>query len=154
MLEHLQPRLLRVRHPWGRSLAWVLRSRLILIVPLPRRLSGFTIPFIPIIFLARRLVRAVPETARVPVYPGERIADPALCLLLHILLHEAAHQLWAVWPEWQRWIGRRRIYGVDINAADAISEAVCRELCESTRYGGQEISYRSPLRWLHPVLDR
>ena len=153
-LHHLQPRLLRAEHRWGKALAWVLRTRLILAVPLPQRISGFTIPLLPVILLSMRLVRSVPETAHVPAYPGARIADPALSRLLHTLLHEAAHQLWAVWPEWQRWFGRRRIYGVDINAADAVGEAVCRELCETTRYAGQAISYRSPLQWVHEVFDR
>ncbi len=153
-LEHLHPRLLRARHPWGRLLAAVLRTRFIIVLPLPRRLSGITIPFLPVIILSRRLVSAVPKTARVPAFPGERITDYALSLFLHTLLHEAAHQLWAVWPEWQRWLGRRRIYGVDINAADAVSEAVCRELCEHTRYAGQAIAYRSPLCWVHAVFDR
>jgi hypothetical protein len=150
----LQAPLQAVRHPWSRALAWVLRTRLILVVPLPRRVSGFTIPFIPVILLSTRLVRSVPAGAEVPRQPGARISDPALANCVHILLHEAAHQLFAMWPEWQRWIGRRRIYGVDINAADAVSEAVCRELCEVTRYGGQAITYRSPLRWLHPVFSR
>jgi hypothetical protein len=153
-LSVLQARLEHTRHPWSRALAWVLRTRLILVCPLPRSISGFTIPLLPLILLSPRLVRSIPASTEVQPTPGSPLADPALCNFLHILLHEAAHQLWAVWPEWQRWLGRRRIYGVDINAADAVSEMVCRELCAYTRYAGQDITYRSPLRWLHAVFGR
>ncbi len=106
------------------------------------------------ILIDRRLTRELSAPGR----PGEqpavklddsgRIAAPRSCAAAQLLLHEAAHQLWAVWPEWRRWFGLRHIYGPQINAADAIAEAISRELCVHTRYPGQDIAYRSPLRFL------
>ena len=141
-------------HPWGRALGWVLRTRMILAFPLPGRTAGFTNPLLPLILIDRKLARQLkPAGSRgEPAAPrldgAGRIAGPPECAAAQLLLHEAAHQLWAVWPEWRRWFGLRHVYGPQINAADAIAEGISRELCAHTRYAGQHIAYRSPLRFL------
>jgi hypothetical protein len=147
-------------HPWGRALGWVLRTRAILAFPLPGRTAGFTNPLLPLILIDRRLARRLPAPGR----PGEqpavqlddagRIADPLACAAAQLLLHEAAHQLWAVWPEWRRWFGLKHVYGPSINAADAVAEAISRELCAHTKYRGMDITYRSPMSFLSPRFRR
>lgn len=161
----LASRLPGCTHAWGRALAWVLTTRAIITSPLPRRTSGFTNPFFPVILVDRKLVRQLDElyTARseagdgtpfVELTEAGRIANPLDCTVAQLILHEAAHQLWAVWPEWRRWFGLKRIYGPGINAADAISEAVCRELCAFTKYPGMQLDYRSPLHIFGPRFRR
>lgn len=152
-------------------MALVLRSRLILAFPLPRRVGGLTMPLLPIILMNRRwLAEMLPSDGGLPRYRG-RLMHAGVCDVAQVLLHECAHQHWAIWPEWKNWLRLllswppallqrprlawvSRIYGVDCNSADAISEALARELCTQTRYRGAAISYRSPLAGLHPVFRR
>ncbi len=159
------------RHPWARALAFVLASRIILAVPLPRRIGGFTMPLLPVILMNRRwMAEMLPEHGALQTFRG-RLMNGGVCEVAQVLLHECAHQLWAIWPEWKHWLRllfgvlppmRRsrvygwasRIYGVDCNSADAVSEALARELCTQSRYHSEAISYRSPLAWLHPVFRR
>jgi hypothetical protein len=171
LVRHLTGALPACRHPWGRALAFVLRSRLILSFPLPRKIAGLTNPVLPIVLMNRRwLAEQLPDAGALPRYRG-RVIDEGCCEVVQVLLHECAHQLWAVWPEWKLWLRlllswppallRRpglawvnRVYGVGTNSADAVSEALARELCVTTRYSGQEICYRSPLGCLHPAFRR
>jgi hypothetical protein len=97
-------------------------------------MAGLTTPVLPVILLDRRYV-----AQNIGSEPGRR-------RIMHTLLHEAAHQLWAVWPEWRNWIGDRRHYGPEHNAADAIAEGVLRSCGFAGAYAGREISYVSPLR--------
>lgn len=126
-------------HPWARRLRQVLRTRLLICCWLPGRIAGFTWPFLPVILISRAYLRREWE------------ARP--WLVVQLLLHEAAHQGWAIWPEWRNWLAwlplrqawQRRVYGPEHNAADAISEAIMRESGGPSRYADREISYKSPL---------
>ncbi|MCC7478338.1 hypothetical protein IT575_07735 [bacterium] len=167
----LREALERSSHPWARPVAFVLRSRIILACPLPRRVGGFTSPLLPVILMNRRwLHEALPADGEMPRYRG-RLCHSGACEVGQVLLHECAHQLWAIWPEWKLWLKlllswppsllRRpalawvsRIYGAGCNSADAISEALARDVCTQTRYGAEELCYRSPLAFLHPVFRR
>jgi hypothetical protein len=150
---------------------WVLGSRIILVCPLPRAIAGLTIPFLPVILMSSRYCRENLSSGPARLSYDGRLAAPGDCLVAQTLLHECAHQLWAVWPEWRLWPRfflllppaaawrsfwepRLRIYGADINAADAISEALCRDLCCSTRYPASRLAYRSPLARLHRFFRR
>lgn len=124
-------------HRWARALAWVLRTRVILICPLAFRLGGITNPFFPLILLDRKFFDE-----------NMQQGDAGRANIMQTLLHEAAHQLWAVWPEWRNWIGDRSHYGPERNAADAIAESIMRERGLASHYAGREISYVSPLRRL------
>ena len=129
--------LMHSAHPWAKPLAWVLRTRAIVVMPLPFRIAGWTTPFVPLIALDRGFVQqnlAADEVGKARI--------------MQTLLHEAAHQLWAVWPEWRNWIGDRSHYGPERNAADAIAEGVMREMGLPSHYPTREISYVSPLRKL------
>jgi hypothetical protein len=121
-------------HRWARPLAWVLRTRVIYSLKLPRWMAGVTNPFLPLIFLDRGYV-----------WQGLASSPAGRARIMHTLLHESAHQLWAVWPEWRNWLGDRRHYGPEQNAADAIAEAIIREAGLPSAYSGRRISYVSPL---------
>lgn len=148
----------------------MLRTRLILSVPLPRRISGFTVVILPVILMNRRYTQRLRQPWAHWLDAQGRLSEAAACDTAQVLLHEAAHQLGAIWAEWKNWLQWLRlwrwapwqratawlspVYGADVNAADAISEAVCRELCAYTHYPDQTIRYRSPLAFLHPVFRR
>ena len=124
-------------HPWAKGLAWVLRTRLIFVAPLPFRFAGFTIAVLPLIWLDRDwLERRLSE------------GEAGRAYVMQVLLHEAAHQLGAIWPEWRNWLGDRSHYGPERNAADAIAESIMRESDLPSIYAGRAVSYVSPLRQL------
>jgi hypothetical protein len=127
--------LARSTHPWARSLDWVLRTRLIRIARLPWNMAGFTFAILPIIWLNRSFVES--NIAR---------GDAGRARVIQTLLHEAAHQLGAIWPEWRNWIGDHSHYGPERNAADAIAESIMRDSGLGSAYAHREISYVSPLR--------
>jgi hypothetical protein len=122
------------KHRWARALEWVIRTRAIVVVPLPFRMAGLTTPLLPVIALDRKF-------AEVNLAAGAT----GRARIMQTLLHEAAHQLWAVWPEWRNWLGDRGHYGPERNAADAIAEGVMREMGLPSHYPTREISYVSPL---------
>jgi hypothetical protein len=97
-------------------------------------MAGFTFAVLPLIWLDRDFVRI--QLARGSVGRGR---------VMQTLLHEAAHQLGAIWPEWRNWFGDHSHYGPERNAADAIAETIMRECYPVSGYAGREISYRSPL---------
>jgi hypothetical protein len=99
-------------------------------------MSGVTNPFLPLILLDRKFVK------------NNIDSEQGRARIMHTLLHEAAHQLWAVWPEWRNWIGDRSHYGPERNAADAIAEEVLRSAGLPSYYADRKISYVSPLRKL------
>ncbi|MDQ3023913.1 MAG: hypothetical protein M3R04_05965 [bacterium] len=99
------------------------------------KIAGFTFAILPIIWLDRRFVESCFSAGEV-----------GHARLMQTLLHEAAHQLGAVWPEWRNWLGDRSHYGPERNAADAIAESIMRECGTSSAYANHEISYCSPLR--------
>jgi hypothetical protein len=121
-------------HRWAGPLGWVLRTRWVRTARLPWRMQGFTFAVLPVIWLDRAYVEQCLNAG-----PERRGG------VLQTLLHESAHQLGAVWPEWRNWLGDRRHYGPERNAADAISESIMRECYRSSRYADREISYQSPL---------
>jgi hypothetical protein len=76
--------------------------------------GGFTVPLLPTIWIGRELADELPTRRGIAV-----------------LLHEAAHQCGAVWPEWKLWFNRwggrfdwKEIYGPEINSADDIAHQV------------------------------
>jgi hypothetical protein len=129
----------RTQQPWSRRLEAVLRTRWVMSVRLPGRMRGLTWPLLPVILIDRAVAKAA-----LAAPCGSRVQLE----LVQTLLHEAAHQLWAVWPEWKLWLGIRGVYGPDRNAADAVSEAVMREGAPWSRYADQQITYCSPLERL------
>jgi len=120
----------RSRHPWAPRLAHILRTRLFICTWLPRRVAGFTHPLLPVVLIQRRNL--------------ERSWPAAPWLIVQLLLHECAHQCWAILPEWKNWLRLKNVYGPEHNAADAISEAIMRETFIHSAYPGRPISYRSP----------
>jgi hypothetical protein len=122
-------------HPWAKALDWVLRTRLIRTARLPWKMAGFTFAILPVIWLDREFV------AR-----GMAAGDAGRARVIQTLLHEAAHQLGAVWPEWRNWLGDRSHYGPERNAADAIAENIMRESGLGSAYADRRISYVSPLQ--------
>jgi hypothetical protein len=96
--------------------------------------AGLTNPTLPLILLDRGFVWQALASG-----PAGRAH------IMHTLLHEAAHQLGAVWPEWRNWIGDRSHYGPERNAADAIAESIIRECGLPSVYAHRRISYVSPL---------
>jgi hypothetical protein len=164
LVRALRQGLLRSAHPWAAALRWVLLSRVIIVIPLPRSLGGFTNPLLPVIVMSSRYCADHMPRGDLALNAERKLLHAGTCMLAQTLVHEAAHQLWAVWPEWRlwlRWLGvlpglgaLRQVYGPQINAADAVSEAVCREICAQTRYPELAAPYRGPLHWLHPVFRR
>jgi hypothetical protein len=136
LTQELCAHLMRSTHPWARWLYWVLRTRAVFALPLPFQMQGLTNPLLPVILLDRKFVHQNRTSAR------------GRLRIMHTLLHEAAHQLWAVWPEWRNWIGDRSHYGPERNAADAIAESVLRSCGLPGVYAGRATSYISPLQKL------
>ena len=137
LVQTTERRLQGSSHRWARPLAWVLRTRLVIACPLPFRMVGLTNPLLPIIMLERKFVTR-----------NLRLGDEGRARIMHTLLHEAAHQLWAVWPEWRNWLGDRNHYGPESNAADAIAEGVMRSMGVRSHYAERKLSYVSPLQKL------
>lgn len=117
---------------FGKAIAWFI-SRSLLVVIDNLSIGGLTFPLLPtniiaplIILDARLLQRDPRELARV-------------------LLHEGAHHCGVVWPEWRNWVNslarwglffvrwrdrrhpvfpQRMIYGVGVNSADSVAQAI------------------------------
>ena len=131
------------RARFARPIAWVLR-RCLLVIDDRMVMSGYTWPMLPtnlirpLIIVSRRLVE------------GDRRR------LAHVLLHEAAHQCFVVWPEWKGWINmlaryvlffvrwrdryfpvfsKESIYGDKINSADCVASAILKGCAEMEKLG-------------------
>lgn len=120
------------RQRFAKAIAWFL-ARSVLVVIDNLSIGGLTFPLLPtnliaplILLDARLLSRAPRELARV-------------------LLHEGAHHYGVVWPEWRNWVNslarwglffvrwrdkrhpvflQRMIYGVGVNSADNVAQAI------------------------------
>jgi hypothetical protein len=107
-------------------------------------MRGFTLPLLPVIWIDGRLATEF-GACTVAQGPGKVALNAKQQDAVQTLLHEAAHQLWAIWPEWRLWLGRRDVYGPERNAADALAEAVMRAGASGSRYATRELCYVSPL---------
>lgn len=120
------------RAPFARTIAWVL-ARCLLVVDDRMVMSGYTWPMLP-----TNLIRPL-------IIVSRRLVDGDRRRLAHVLLHEAAHQCFVVWPEWKgfinnlaRWLlffvrwrdryfaifPKESIYGDAINSADRVASKI------------------------------